>query len=106
MKNDKSKDKKATGAGGGKTFDAGQIKNILVGKLATRMGVPASAIDAKAPLASYGLDSLESVSLMVDLEKELGRRVDPTLLWQHPHLESLAQRLAEDAPPEPPTKRS
>ncbi|MEU9143538.1 acyl carrier protein [Streptomyces sp. NPDC048349] len=52
------------------------------------------SIDPTVPLAEYGMDSVAALSLCGDLEEEFGLEVEPTLLWDHPTVESLLRRLS------------
>lgn len=103
MKKPKKKPARTAPKPSGKALGEEAILAKLIERVSTKLGVPASSIDASAPMTAYGLDSLESVSLMVDLEKLLGRKLDPTLFWQYPELRGLARRLAQEAasPPKP-----
>ncbi|MGW0748088.1 acyl carrier protein [Streptomyces sp. NPDC002587] len=51
-------------------------------------------IDPTVPLAEYGMDSVAALSLCGDLEDEFGLEVEPTLLWDHPTVESLVRHLS------------
>ncbi|MEU9300201.1 acyl carrier protein [Streptomyces sp. NPDC048269] len=51
-------------------------------------------IDPTVPLAEYGMDSVAALSLCGDLEDEFGLEVEPTLLWDHPTVESLGRHLS------------
>ncbi|WP_405019862.1 acyl carrier protein [Kitasatospora sp. NBC_00070] len=55
-------------------------------------------IDPTVPLAEYGLDSVGALSLCGDLEDEFGLMVEPTLLWDHPTLDSLVGYLTAAIP--------
>ena len=44
-----------------------------------------------------GLDSVHAMMLVGDLEEKLGRRLPPTLAWDHPTLGAMAEHLAADA---------
>ena len=49
---------------------------------------------------TYGLDSLQMVSLVGDLELWLGRALAPTLAWDYPTIDALSRRLAGEEAPE------
>ncbi|MBI2838244.1 MAG: SDR family NAD(P)-dependent oxidoreductase [Acidobacteria bacterium] len=74
---------------------AADIRAWLVAQLSERLGVPSSEIDNQQPFASYGLSSTEAVVLSGELEDWLGRRLQPTLVWEYPTIEALAGYLAE-----------
>ncbi len=72
------------------------IQAWIVAHISERMGVAPSDIDVREPFDSYDLDSAQVLVLAAELEKWLGRRLSPTLLWNYPTIEALADRLAED----------
>jgi len=48
------------------------------------------------PFTFYGLGSVQAVSLTGDLESSWGRTLSPTLAWDYPTIELLANYLAND----------
>jgi acyl transferase domain-containing protein/acyl-CoA synthetase (AMP-forming)/AMP-acid ligase II/thioesterase domain-containing protein/acyl carrier protein len=72
----------------------GTIRAWLVEKLAAQLRVDPASLDTGAPFVQHGLDSARLVGLSGDLEAWLGRRLDPTLLYEHPTIEALARHLA------------
>ena len=53
----------------------------------------AETVDPTTPLETYGLSSRDAVILSGELENLLGRRIDPTIAYQHPTVAALAQAL-------------
>lgn len=51
------------------------------------------SVDPTTPLETYGLASRDAVILSGELEKLLGRRVDPTVAYQYPTIAALAKAL-------------
>jgi amino acid adenylation domain-containing protein len=76
------------------------IQAWLVSDLARRLNVPPEEIDIREPFSRYGLDSIGAVGLSGDLEKWLGRRLDPTLAWDYPSVDALAAHLSGAANPD------
>ncbi|GFE70236.1 hypothetical protein CFPU101_28460 [Chroococcus sp. FPU101] len=70
-----------------------KIKTWLVTNIAQRLDVSPSEIDIREPLASYGLDSVQAVRLSAELEDWLGRKLSPTLAYDYPTIEALANYL-------------
>ena len=70
-----------------------KIVKWLVAKLAQRLGIAESEIDLHEPFVNYGLDSLQAVRLSAELEDWLGTKLAPTLAYDYPNIESLAQYL-------------
>ena len=74
--------------------DEHAVRGWLVRRFAGRMGMPVSAIDPRASLSLYGMDSVDAVSLAGELEAWLGRPLSPTLVYDHPSIAALARHLA------------
>ncbi|MDK8306664.1 polyketide synthase Pks13 [Corynebacterium imitans] len=55
----------------------------------------AEEVDPARSLESYGLSSRDAVVLSGELERTLGRRVDPTIAYQHPTILALAKALTQ-----------
>ncbi|MFJ3232156.1 acyl carrier protein [Streptomyces sp. NPDC086787] len=68
----------------------------LLERVALYLGRDADSIDPTVPLAEYGMDSVCALSLCGDLEDEFGLVVEPTLLWDHPTVQSLLGFLAAE----------
>ncbi|WP_426403209.1 acyl carrier protein [Streptomyces sp. R-07] len=70
------------------------LDDWLLDRLAAYLHREADTLEPDVPLAEYGMDSVMAMSLCGDLEDELGLEVEPTLLWDHPTIDSLRARLA------------
>lgn len=75
------------------------IAQWLMERLAKALRIPPSELDPRIPFSRYGLDSAEAVGLAGDLEKWLGKRLPPTLAYDYPTIESLAEHLADVSNP-------
>lgn len=73
---------------------AEEIQTWIVGYLAESLEVEPDEIDVTLPFDNYGLDSAEVIELSGDLEDWLGRKINPTFLYNYPTVESLAQGIA------------
>ncbi|WP_435021132.1 amino acid adenylation domain-containing protein [Tundrisphaera sp. TA3] len=71
-----------------------EIAAWLAARVAAPLGLRPEAIDRRAPLASYGLGSIQAVALAGELEEWLGRPLSPTLAYEFPTIEDLARHLA------------
>jgi phthiocerol/phenolphthiocerol synthesis type-I polyketide synthase C len=71
-----------------------EIQNWLVAELKGRLPPLEQEIDIRAPFATFGLTSRESVEISGHLESWLGRRLSPTLIYDFPTIESLSRALA------------
>lgn len=70
-----------------------ELLEWLTRQLAADLGRPVAEIDPQTPLDDYGLDSLTATGLQAELSDWLGFRVPPTLLLEHPTLETVARQL-------------
>ena len=80
------------GAGRGRR----EIQGWLMGRIASQLGVKARDLDPSAPFTQHGLDSLQAVELMGDLEDYLGLQVPTSAIWDHPSVVALANHFAHD----------
>jgi amino acid adenylation domain-containing protein/thioester reductase-like protein len=86
-----------SGEGLGVSADA--IQSFLLTRIASIIEMDTSSIDLHQPFAYYGLGSVQAVSLTGDLEVFLKRKLSPTLAWDFPTIELLANHLANDSEP-------
>ncbi len=75
--------------------DEAGIRLWLRERIAQLCGVTAADISEDEPLNNYIMDSISLVTIARDLETWLGHSFTPTILFDSPTLELLAQRLAD-----------
>jgi acyl carrier protein len=75
----------------------------LIERVAYYVECETTDIDADAPLADYGLDSVYAFALCGDIEDELQLPVEPTVVWDFGTVSALAAHLSglEPAAAEP-----
>lgn len=73
-----------------------EIQAWIVSYLAQILEISQDEVNVTIPFDRYGLDSSVAIGLTGDLEDWLGRKLDPTLLYDYPTVESLAQHLTEE----------
>ncbi|MER5769820.1 acyl carrier protein [Streptomyces sp. NPDC001985] len=56
----------------------------------------------EVPFAEYGLDSVYALAMCGDIEDHLGIEADPTIMWDHPTIVSLADALLAARAGDPP----
>ncbi|MGF1937067.1 MAG: beta-ketoacyl synthase N-terminal-like domain-containing protein [Nostoc sp. ChiQUE02] len=71
------------------------IQDWLVSQISQRLNLAFHQIDIKESFACYGLDSVAAVRLTGDLAECLECQLEPTLLYDYPNIESLAEYLGE-----------
>ena len=67
-----------------KLGSSGEIQKWLVEQLSSSLRVPQNELDPDSPLTRYGLDSMGAVTLVMDLEEQIGMELPPTLFWEYP----------------------
>lgn len=75
--------------------NAATIQAWLIANLAERLKIEPAELRTDQAFASFGLDSVAAVSLSSEMEDWLGRRLAPSLLWDHPTIAGLAEHLAK-----------
>lgn len=69
----------------------------LIEQIARHAKLSAQHIDIHAPFEAYGLDSLAAVSISGEMERWLGCRLSPTLIYDYPSIETLANYIASES---------
>jgi acyl carrier protein len=70
------------------------IQDRIVSQMAAELNISPQSIDVTEPFNRYGLDSLAAVHLMADLEEWLGIELSPTLPYEYPTAQALAEHLS------------
>ena len=73
-----------------------KIQSWLVEQIADVLSLDAATIDVKQPLTRYGLDSIDAVTLVGDLEDWLDLELPSTLLWDYPSIEKASAYMVEE----------
>jgi acyl carrier protein len=71
------------------------FKSWLIGWLGEELAVDHLPINPAHSFLSYGMDSVQAMSMVGDLEAKFGRRLPPTLAWDYPTIDALAEHLAD-----------
>lgn len=72
------------------------IQVWLVNQIATQLSINAQTIKVTEPLTRYGLDSIDSVTIVGDMEDWLDAELPSTLLWDYPTIEKAAKYLVDE----------
>ena len=76
--------------------DKSQIQAWLSSQLAQTLEFVANQIDITLPFESYGLDSESAVVLSGELQDWLKCDLEPTLLFDYPTIEAVADYIVKD----------
>lgn len=68
----------------------------LIDKLADQLSLDTDNINITESLTRYGLDSIDAVTMVGDLEDWLDLELPSTLFWDHPSIEKASQYLADN----------
>lgn len=71
------------------------IQAWLVEQIADVLSIDPATIEVAQPLTRYGLDSIDAVTLVGDLEDWLDLELPSTLLWDYPSIEKAAAFMVE-----------
>jgi acyl carrier protein len=72
------------------------LQNWLVVKLAEQLSVKPETIDVSESLTRYGLDSIDAVTLVGDLEDWLELELPSTLFWDYPTIKQSSEFLVTE----------
>ncbi|MGB3485732.1 MAG: beta-ketoacyl synthase N-terminal-like domain-containing protein [Mycobacterium sp.] len=67
----------------------------VLAAVAGELGLPADGVDPRLPLAEIGVDSIMTVAVRRQLEKQTGLALPPTLLWEHPTAAAVTAHIVE-----------
>jgi len=70
------------------------LKSWLSGWLGEELAMDPGQVDTGQTFLSYGLDSVQAMTMVGDLEVKFSRRLAPTLAWDYPTIDALAEHLA------------
>ena len=72
------------------------IANWLIQQLSDQLSLEKSSISTSEPLTRYGLDSIDAVTMVGDIEDILDVELPSTLFWDYPTIAKSSQFLAEN----------
>lgn len=88
--------KQSTGITPKKTPTPAEVQDWLVSYLANLLEIDLDEVDVTVSFDRYGLDSATAIGMTGNLEEWLGYELDPTLIYDYPTIEALAENLAEE----------
>lgn len=72
------------------------VQTWLKTHLAEQLSLEVDSIEITEQLTRYGLDSIDAVTLVGDLEDSLDLELPSTLFWDHPTIEQASKYLVEN----------
>ncbi len=84
----------ATG-GAPQPMTVGELRAWLADWVASATGVARAEVDENRPMEEFGLSSRDAVALSGEIEDLTGTLLDATIVYQHPTIASLAQRIVD-----------
>ncbi len=78
------------------TSPAEAIQQWLVSQLAKQLSLDPNNIKVQEPLTLYGLDSIDALTLVGEMEDWLELELPSTLLWDYPTVEKAATFLVQE----------
>ncbi|MFG2780052.1 acyl carrier protein [Streptomyces prunicolor] len=75
------------------SVSADEVREWLRDRVAAHTGRPVEEIRPDLPLTEYGLDSVYVLGLCAEIEDHYGIEVEPTVMWDNPALDPLAEAL-------------
>ena len=73
----------------------GLFQTWLIDWLARELGIEREKINASQSFLGYGMDSVQAMTMVGDLEASLEVRLPPTLAWDFPDIDALSAHLAD-----------
>lgn len=76
-------------------YDPEQLAAHVLTAVAGQLGLSENDVNVDLPLVELGVDSIMTVRLRRQLEKQTGLSLPPTLLWEHPTAAAVTARIIE-----------
>lgn len=73
-----------------------EVQSKVADLMASRLKVEATEIDIEKQFLSYGLDSIDAVTLLGDIEDWLEIELPSTLLWDCSNIRELAEYIVDN----------
>ena len=71
------------------------FKSWLIDWIVHELRIDRSSVDPSETFLNYGMDSVQAMTMVGDIEAKLGLRLPPTLAWDYPDIETLSAHLAD-----------
>jgi acyl transferase domain-containing protein/acyl-CoA synthetase (AMP-forming)/AMP-acid ligase II/acyl carrier protein len=72
------------------------IQRWLIDRVAAKLGIAPTAVRVREPFTRYGLESRDAIAISGELQEWLGCSLMPTLIYDYPNIEALAEHLVHE----------
>jgi acyl carrier protein len=72
------------------------IQEWLAEQIAEQLGIDSDEIDLRVPFDSYGLDSVQVMSIANLGKQYFGLQLSPIVILNYPNIESLSQYISQE----------
>lgn len=79
--------------------DYDEVRDWILAWVERELRIPAKEISTDTSLLNYGMDSVNAIMLVGDLESQMNLRLPSTLVWDHQTIDALAEVVFSDALP-------
>lgn len=70
-----------------------QLTNWFIEKISEESGTAIENIKTDQPFDNFNLDSLSTVTIAFDLEKETGVDIDPTIFYEYDTIDKIVEKI-------------
>ncbi|MFC4844925.1 acyl carrier protein [Bradyrhizobium sp. GCM10023182] len=74
------------------------LRGWMIDRLCSALNIEPTDVDPDEPFSRYALDSVDAVTLVMELEEALGIELPPTLLWDYPTVNRCVAFLSVNLP--------
>ena len=76
-----------------------ELTDWIAGWISRELKVDRCRIAFDQTFVHFGMDSVQAMMMVGDLEERLARRLSPTLAWDFPTVDAMAGHLAQETSP-------
>lgn len=73
-----------------------EIQDWLADRIAEQLGIDSEDINLRSPFNSYGLSSMQAMSIATQGKQQFGIALSPLVMWSFPNIETLSEHLAKE----------
>ena len=73
-----------------------ELKEFLVERVSSALRIKKNDLDPDMAFSKYGLESIDSVILAMEIEEEIGIPLEPSLLWEYNTINLCVSLLHKD----------